>query len=189
VLSPHRLPTLPAPIIQECDLFIFSTLSRRLARSSTVSVLWPHPSVTLKLDFACCGWDFKGPGGQWMRVECTVAPADPGWAADERRRERLPLPRAYDRHYGTSLLYPFLRWFLNPIPDDDLDASTRHSCTPSARTGSRPSYFGPVPRSSSTSHRIHAASPESRRSSTRSCQGGVTLTFLPRCPRSIVRVD
>ncbi|KAJ7887641.1 hypothetical protein B0H14DRAFT_1238333 [Mycena olivaceomarginata] len=52
------------------------------------------------------------------RVECTVAPTDPGWAAGGRRRERLHLPRAYDKYY-----------------DGDLGASTRHSCTPSAHTG------------------------------------------------------
>jgi hypothetical protein len=45
------------------------------------------------------------------------------------------LPRAYDKYYGTSLLHPSPRWFLNPIPDDDLGALTRHSCMPSAHTG------------------------------------------------------
>jgi hypothetical protein len=72
------------------------------------------------------------------RVECTVAPTDPGWIAGGRRRERLPLPRAYDKYYGTSLLRPSPRWFLNPIPDGDLGASARHSCTPSAHTGPPP---------------------------------------------------
>ncbi|KAJ7850322.1 hypothetical protein B0H14DRAFT_2582089 [Mycena olivaceomarginata] len=57
----------------------------------------PHPSVALKLGFAGCYWDLETRG---TRDDVrTVAPTDPGWAADGRRRERLPLPRAYDKYY------------------------------------------------------------------------------------------
>ncbi|KAJ7342308.1 hypothetical protein DFH08DRAFT_1011749 [Mycena albidolilacea] len=69
----------------------------------------PHPLVTLKLGFAGCYWDLETRG--------TRDDVRTGWAADGRRRERLPLPRAYDKYY-----------------DDDLGASTRHSCMPSAHT-------------------------------------------------------
>ncbi|KAJ7324010.1 hypothetical protein DFH08DRAFT_817483 [Mycena albidolilacea] len=142
-----------------------NTLGRRLARSFTVSVCSARSPPVDDPEAGLCRLLLGSRGtrgtmedmraGVSPRVECTMAPT-PGGAADGRRREQPHLPRACDKYY-----------------DDDLSASTRHSCTPSAHTGfpanrrsHKPLWARAVLVVYVTPH-VHY-SPESRRSSTHS---------------------
>ncbi|KAJ7304717.1 hypothetical protein DFH08DRAFT_1055348 [Mycena albidolilacea] len=96
-------PNLPSCVMPAMTPFSVSVvLTAHMPQVPLVAVFWGHGTTCARV----------------RRAWCIVTPTDPGWAADGRRRERLPLPHAYDKYY-----------------DDDLGASTRHSCMPSAHTG------------------------------------------------------
>jgi hypothetical protein len=145
-----------------------------------------HPWVVLKLDFAGCCWDLEGPGGQWTTCSRVYLRA---WSVQWRLLIQVGPRVDVDESDSPSPVLTTsttVRPFSTPpragssILSQMMILVPRHAipaCRPRTldfvQTGSRLSYFGPVPRSSSMSHPIHAASPESRRSSTRWSQGGI----------------